>query len=729
MWLFSRLLLLLVTSVYAGNANGAFHTPAPDGGADGTVLPLTNRNGWVNPEDLAPMPQCIAQQDQSAWLGAMTRCTSKRCTSHFGIICTHHQWLTQLSCLSTEFSPDLLRGYLPYCARSVLAKAQLYQWVRSITGRTWLVDVGDANELQHLSPGMLVEGYTTVDVVDKAPQCLTDSTSALTTERFQRVLASCTFTSTTQHTGNVARPWEYRESLRSMIALDTETVGHDLVGGRINDGNYFDKNCFCRAFTIDFGREPCAASGQLEVTKERLWIDAICGPRSLPGNWKDGLKTTKHAYIAVDDWDWPICFEDMPKEVFDRPDQCATDACEIDSNGFCKVKRSVERACFCRDVSYDSSGGSCHVFETRIDYVEWLHRLCGGVQDWHGLPDDWYRLAVPTVTEMIPWRWTIKSSNDSDTCVSNEWKLGSFAIVNMITLFAAIDSRSMRAYWFTRGSRAYAPPQHWFFKGAAMAAIQLLANWFSAFIVRTTSGYEHIASLSLMLLWCSMPRPAWLNVLIIGPKAFEDVQSSIALALISAETILQCIGSFYMLITVEYGFEHSFYFGALDGADREAAAMTMYAGALLWLAVLGATLVQTTNAFLKVNGLSRHGEPWSSQQQRSNVPASATSYTETATLIRSNGEIFPVYGTISVHTQGGNERTFRNAVTELYTTTVGGMILLWIAQWLFWSGFIALSSDEFCPPNIGIITVVWIIAACASAFVTTTPPPPNPAPA
>jgi hypothetical protein len=31
-----------------------------------TLNPLVNRNGWINPEDLTPMPQCIAQQDQSS---------------------------------------------------------------------------------------------------------------------------------------------------------------------------------------------------------------------------------------------------------------------------------------------------------------------------------------------------------------------------------------------------------------------------------------------------------------------------------------------------------------------------------------------------------------------------------------------------------------------------------------------------------------------------------------
>jgi hypothetical protein len=103
---------------------------------DQTLDALVNRGGWVNPEDLIPMPQCIAQQNYSSWLGAITKCTDKRCTSHFGVICTHHQWLTQLSCLSTEISSEMVRAYLPYCSRSVLAKAQLYRWIRTVTDRT-----------------------------------------------------------------------------------------------------------------------------------------------------------------------------------------------------------------------------------------------------------------------------------------------------------------------------------------------------------------------------------------------------------------------------------------------------------------------------------------------------------------------------------------------------------------------------------------------------------------
>lgn len=175
-----------------------------------------------------------------------------------------------------------------------------------------------------------------------------------------------------------------------MIALDFETVGYNLTRRSIGYGEYFDKECFCSAFTIDPKKEPCSGPGlgQIDLTKERLWINATCGSTSLPDKWTDILKTTEFAFISIEDWHWPMCVADMPKQVIELTDQCATDACGLDSSGYCKVKRAVDRACFCRDINYDSCGGACQIFETRIDYIKWLHDLCGNVQDWHGLPDN-----------------------------------------------------------------------------------------------------------------------------------------------------------------------------------------------------------------------------------------------------------------------------------------------------------------------------------------------------
>jgi hypothetical protein len=244
------------------------------------------------------MPQCIVQQNQSAWLSAMTACTWKRCTRHFGLICSHHQYLTQLSCLRAGFSSDLVGEYLPYCSRSVLAKAQFYHWILQVTGRTWFIDVGDAINVQRLSPASLVNGYAHIDVVGKAPSCLARADSASSKEPFGRIIASCSFTSMTQHTGNAIRPWEYNPGLQSMTTLDSETAAYTLTQYSVAHGDYFDRACFCKTFTIGRQEEPCAAPRRLEMTRERLWMNATCGPKSLFSNWTDNLMTTESAYIA-----------------------------------------------------------------------------------------------------------------------------------------------------------------------------------------------------------------------------------------------------------------------------------------------------------------------------------------------------------------------------------------------------------------------------------------------
>ncbi|PYI00750.1 hypothetical protein BO78DRAFT_380430 [Aspergillus sclerotiicarbonarius CBS 121057] len=747
--------VLLMAGVYGVDVREALHT-GKNNWEDRTLLPQNNYNGWVNPEDLAPMPQCIAQQNQATWLSAMTKCTSKRCTSHFGAICTHHQWLTQLSCLTIEFSSDIIRSYFPYCGRSILAKAQLYQWNRNITGRTWLIDVGDANGLENLSPASIPKGYADIDVIYNAPTCLTGSVSPLSMEPFQRVIASCGFTSTTQHTGNIARPWEYSESLRSMIALDFETVGYNLVGQHIREGNYFDIDCFCGAFTIDLEKEPCSGSGQLDFTKERLWINATCGSTSLPDNWTDTLKTTQFAYIPMENWHWPMCVADMPKEVIELTDHCATDACELDSTGYCKVKRAVDRACFCHNINYDSCGGSCHTFETRIDYINWLHELCENVENWHGLPDNWRQLAVPTHIDMIPWRWTIKPSVDSEigrltrlgyirateACAVNEWKIGSFALVNMATFLSAFLSQRTGIQRIARGFLWDSHSWGWFFKGTLIAALQLIANWFNSLFVQTTSDYNEVPVIQLILLWCSMPRLAWLTILLIGLQPFGAMEFSAVASLLFAEMILQSLSSYYMIMTVNYGREHNFYLGAIGNAERGRPGKAMYAGALMWLIIVGMALVQSVRALRKMNRLTGSGslEPpeWQRDTQTTSknteglkaplneycrkLRKNLTHYwmdwpwvSEETPLISSTGDSM-VYGTFSV--KGQHHSVCQEAFEKSYAATVISMLLLWLAQWLFWGGFIGLSSEEFCPPKLGVLTAIWITSSLVAAIIT-----------
>ncbi|KAJ4308499.1 hypothetical protein N0V84_012058 [Fusarium piperis] len=625
--------VLLTAGVFGVATAGLLHD------ADDDLTIEKNFHGWVNPEDLVPMPQCIAQQDQAAWLKAMTACTHTRCTSYFGFICTHHQWLTELSCLSTEFSPSTIKDYLPYCSRSILAKAQLYQWIRNATGRTWLVDVGDANELRNLWPSSLVGGYANLDVSYKAPECLANSLSASLGESFQRVVASCSFTQTTQHTGNAARPWEYNKSLRSMTALSFDTVGYDLTRGNVRPGDYFDRECFCSTFDIDAEREPCSASDRLDLTMERLWRNATCGSAYLPGNWTAQLKIMGFAYIPLVDWRWPECVADMPRRITDLTNQCTTHACQPDSNGYCQVRHTIDRACFCRNMEYDSCQGSCQISKTRIDYVKWLHDLCGDVEGWHGLPAKWRELTVLLSREMIPWRWTVKPTNNSNIdhspglgfveaegkCTSNEWKLGSIVLINIATLLAAFLSRRREDRRDMVDSESHSNQPHWLAKGVILAGLQLLAHWVNAVIVQSTPGYGAVPVLQLVLLWCSLPQPDLSAVL---PSRIRwhgaKVCSSSASSLV-AGVILQVPASYHMFLTVDFARRQVFDFNSIMNAKKGHLALLMYAGALVWLLTIAVSFIEATRYIYKAGSLSCSDVAVSSDRQRRKYAAGSRS--------------------------------------------------------------------------------------------------------
>lgn len=629
------------------------------------------------------MPQCIAQQDPSAWLRTMTKCTRQQCTSHFLFICTRRQWLTELSCLSVEFSPSAIESYIPYCSRSILALAQLYHWIQTTTSRTWLVEVGDAIGLQTISPASLADGYASMDVASRAPACLSRSHVSPSLESFEQVLGSCSFTSTTLHTGNAAQPWEYSKSQKSVIALSFDTAGYNLTGKRIPFGEYFDRECLCSVFPIDREREPCLMSDELALTKERLWVNATCGSASLPENWTTLLKIMGFENIPLADWHRPQYVTDMPKQVTDLSERCATDACRLDTDGYCVVGPAINRDCFCSGIDYDSCQGSCRFFESRMAFVKWLHGLCGDVDGWHGLPTDWPELTAPLPCEMIPWRWAVWPNNGStttpvlrlssvamDRCWSNKWKLGSIALVNSATVFAIFLAQRRGHRYPTTDSL----PLPWILAGSTLlASLHFTANWINARIVQSTPGYETVPVFQLTFLWCSLPRLSWLTISPAGVHRLGAKELSSAAFPLFAELILQGFALYPMSRTIIYGLQHNFYFGGLANAKSESAARFMYLGALAWMTVVAAS------AMWLIHKTRRSGE---SARIRGGDGVFETLLPKSWTT----------YGTLP--SEKKHSECSEEPFSGLPFVMAVGMPYLWASQWLFWIGFINLSSEK-----------------------------------
>ncbi|RGP61340.1 hypothetical protein FLONG3_10574 [Fusarium longipes] len=683
---------------------------------DDPNVPIEIRNnygGWVNPEDFLPMPQCIAQQDHSAWLNAMTRCTRHRCTKHF-IFCTHYQWLTQLSCLSAEFSPATIDPYVEYCTRSVLAKAQLAQWIQHTTGRDWLIHVGDTIGLHNLAPRSLIQGYKAVSIAQKAPECLRKATS-ITKETFEYVMGSCGFTSTTFHIGNAARPWEYSTSQKSMTALSFDTAGYDLTGRHIPLGEYFDKECFCSHFATTQENEPCL--DQLDLTKERLWLHAICGPSHLPENWKKSLRIFGKDYIPRYRWSQYLAIPNMPPNVTALSEQCQTEACNTDSEGFCQVEPAIDRSCICGKLDYSLCQGACQNFESRKQYVEWLLTLCDDVKDWHGLPKNWHEILVPQPVDMIPWDWNLHPEHPRRTnCGSYTETISAFVFVNLVTILAVyLGERLSRS---SNNLESHSKGQAWALKGLILASVQLAGSCINVQIIQSTPGCEDVPVFQLLLLWCSLPRLGWL---VIAPDRIHRPEANdlaTACSGLYAEALLQTLNIYLMTTVVTYGLWNGFYFGVLPNTEVGYSAWLMYGGALLWLFVAGVIFIVTTRFLrpifadknFKTEDLSKCGSyGCTGTYSNSSVRDHLLRGPRTRSSQRSG------YGTLPVVAGPSQPLSdSREPHTSLYVVLSLGLPALFLAQTLFWVGFIRVSGANFCPPSPETITGVWAVSSLAA---------------
>jgi hypothetical protein len=728
-------------------------------------MSLQNTYGdWLDPKLLPALPQCIAQQPLRLWMNTMEECIWRRCAmrSSSNKECILHTHITQLSCLKNHFSPDLIGRYLPYCSRSPLAKAQFYHWIVQATGRTWFVDVGDAADVQKLTPASLVDGYVRIDVAGKAWSDLTDAKSAYWREHFRGVIASCSFTGMPLHIENIAEDSDSDAVKYIKSSLGSETAAYNLTQHSVPYGDYFDKACFCNNFKLD-SEEPYR---RIDMTEQRLWMNATCGPKSLISNGTSNLLTTESAYIAKEDWTWPSCAVDIPKAVLSLTDDCVERACKIDSSGYCEKTIAINRSCFCNQISYDSCGGSCHLFETRIDYINWMHRLCRDVEGWHGLPQDWQRLARPTPQDIIPQQWPITPHiyTDEDriqgSCASSDSMLVGLILLNVASLHAAFFTWRLDIQRILRNVLWRSSSWSFIVYGSSSAVVQLLGYWLVAYTIRSTSYFSHVPVYQLILFFCALPRPAWLKAAFFSLQNSDVMTISMAASALWSELILQIPTTYYMFTTVSYAWDHSFWRNSMEIAKQVPYAREFHAGAALWLLIsfLGFALIVLMIAIAPIVPIVR--AVWRrlithKQVQLPNGDLNKTPSAMNAFRMGFNERIaslnkwyFEQEDTF-IHrwscqsrrsdlasldrAQPSHETTYyvesdtpqyQRLIVRAGIICCVSLLAMWIAQWLFWVGFLGLSREtyvcedvesmgktdisRFCVPRFWLAIMIWV---------------------
>jgi hypothetical protein len=291
----------------------------------------------------------------------------------------------------------------------------------------------------------------------------------------------------------------------------------------------------------------------------------------------------------------------------------------------------------------------------------------------------------------------------------------SIGLINLATFFAILHANTTRQTNITSPLPLFYNPARWILGGVLLGCIHLLANLANAAIIQYTPGYEDILAVQLMLLWCSLPRLSWLPISSHGTKnpEFQDMTSS--MSAMFAEAILQAFSFYHMCLTVNYGRIHDFYFGALSRATRSPFAALMFSGALAWLfivAMMAVPVIRTIrtrdNHSEKGDGKSDEGaKEWSrvrpKEEEECLLPKSQTG-SEGHNYGTLPGEVEPLTPSMRRH-------------SRLHMVLAMGVPLLWVAQWLFWIGFIGLSSDDFCLPSLETLTGVWLASSLGSVLI------------
>ncbi|KAH8683077.1 hypothetical protein BGZ60DRAFT_524415 [Tricladium varicosporioides] len=58
----------------------------------------------------------------------------------------------------------------------------------------------------------------------------------------------------------------------------------------------------------------------------------------------------------------------------------------------------------------------------------------------------------------------------------------------------------------------------------------------------------------------------------------------------------------------------------------------------------------------------------------------------------------------------------RPKVKHFPYVVVFGMLLCWIAQWLWWAGFVGVAGDKYCPPKLPLLAFIWTLFSSIGAI-------------
>lgn len=228
-----------------------------------------------------------------------------------------------------------------------------------------------------------------------------------------------------------------------------------------------------------------------------------------------------------------------------------------------------------------------------------------------------------TYALLLPWHWTLVSSNssnntdDNQDCESPGTVLTAFAIDNIVVAVSSllVSSRHVIS-WLTGGILGKPGTYNWPLMALLPVVVNVLSNLINSILIHTSPGFHNVSLNHLFWLLSTRPRLSWLVVLIAlncecGSHRENGVSNTYicsAVTGIVSEVVLQALGSAYYFITVHHAIANGLlsYDEVMHLIPGGSAAQKMYVGAVLWLAMACCLLVVVVLTFTSAEDVLQH---------------------------------------------------------------------------------------------------------------------------
>ena len=576
-------------------------------------------NGLVPSDDFPEVPDCLFIRRESISAcppieNIVSDCTVRQCTLTFIGSCMQYSDAVNVRCVCEHYNDQT-------CSKTCRGDVQRYDYL------AWLnVTCADLSGWTGL-PSNWESNVFPFEVLEVGTSEADDSWD-LDQQSYTNTDPNGTYNNGTyiDRTYNYGTPLCFNRSSPTFsdCLVDGSELRYANQGGEYSDDIlYLDQSCFCTHRFDDFQQPDTGCETGIERTELLTWYNATCFNASVfpnePSDWAKNLEFVDDSYIIQSDFDLPNCLGNASctPRLNDTEVSCTSTRCKVDSAGNCTTTLVVERSCFCQDLSFAKScPGRCDLSWQRYDYLHWLNKSCSSVPGWSGLPSNWTSLLHVQENELLPWHWSIQaiippanltnstlSPNDQHVCPSPAAKLGAYAAVNCVmAVVVPILGRRTVINRITFGRCGNPWSRKWFLTGVISIGLQVGSNTINAFYVRSVPGFRNVPILDLILLWCTRPRLAWLVIALVPVQADEAIYFSVAASSLTAEVVLQILGSVSMGRATNYGrLQHFYHAGHLAGAPHKTSVQIMYAGSLLWLINIGFALLAAWSSAMRVD--------------------------------------------------------------------------------------------------------------------------------